>query len=550
MKARFTAGRGLLAAALFSSAVLGTQAKVLTLTKDIIDFNSSRIDFGVPTIPTRPPVPTDPPIPWTHNLAAGDTIEIEGHAREQLVLLRINPPGAASNRVTITNKSNGQFVINTGDTAFKKGFTFSGCSNFVLKGTEVSDQPGIVIAQTPADISGITITQYSSGASVIGATNFEVRDLEISNTGFAGLFIKCDGVTGSSGVSMDNVLIHGLNIHDTGGEGMYIGASDFAVADRQEIHGIEIRDNTITNTGWDGIQLGCATQNASIHHNIINGYGVLAAGEDWQDEGIRSNPGTRADIYSNVIIGSPTNSGTGIFADPYNSVKIYNNVIVTPQERGIYILDSEYPKAYTVGYQVTLANNTIIQPGTYGIEFANPAHSAANRLINNLIIVSPVTRAESILESLVGLRSGNLYRTTVEEIGFVAPATRNYELTAGSPAIDIGYNAAGDGITTDIDGIVRPQGGAYDAGAYEYVASVSTPPAITTQPTSRTVSVGASTTFTVAATGTAPLSYQWRRNGTAISGATSASYTISSVQTSHAGGYSVVATNSAGSATS
>src|SRR5204862_143510 len=50
-------------------------------------------------------------------------------------------------------------------------------------------------------------------------------------------------------------------------------------------------------------------------------------------------------------------------------------------------------------------------------------------------------------------------------------------------------------------------------------------PTITTQPASQTVTAGQTATFTVTATGTAPLSYQWQRNGTAIGGATAASYT-------------------------
>src|SRR5436305_9824069 len=57
------------------------------------------------------------------------------------------------------------------------------------------------------------------------------------------------------------------------------------------------------------------------------------------------------------------------------------------------------------------------------------------------------------------------------------------------------------------------------------VNSAATAPSITTQPASQTVTVGQTATFTVVATGTAPLSYAWRKNGTAISGATAASYT-------------------------
>ncbi len=77
-----------------------------------------------------------------------------------------------------------------------------------------------------------------------------------------------------------------------------------------------------------------------------------------------------------------------------------------------------------------------------------------------------------------------------------------------------------------------------------------TAPAITTQPASQTVTTGSSVTFSVVASGTAPLTYQWKLGGTAISGATAASYTIASAQSANAGSYTVTVSNSAGSATS
>ena len=74
--------------------------------------------------------------------------------------------------------------------------------------------------------------------------------------------------------------------------------------------------------------------------------------------------------------------------------------------------------------------------------------------------------------------------------------------------------------------------------------------AITTQPVGQTVDPNASVSFTVAAGGTGPISYQWRKNGSNIVGATSASYTIASAQQSHEGDYSVVVSNAFSSATS
>jgi hypothetical protein len=75
-------------------------------------------------------------------------------------------------------------------------------------------------------------------------------------------------------------------------------------------------------------------------------------------------------------------------------------------------------------------------------------------------------------------------------------------------------------------------------------------PVISQQPSSQAVIAGASTAFTVTASSPAPQTYQWRKDGTAIAGATSATLALSNVQTSAAGSYTVVVSNSAGSVTS
>ena len=62
-------------------------------------------------------------------------------------------------------------------------------------------------------------------------------------------------------------------------------------------------------------------------------------------------------------------------------------------------------------------------------------------------------------------------------------------------------------------------------GATYTITSAPTAPQIATQPANQTVIVGQTATFSVVATGTAPLQYQWRENGTAITGATGSSYT-------------------------
>ncbi len=82
------------------------------------------------------------------------------------------------------------------------------------------------------------------------------------------------------------------------------------------------------------------------------------------------------------------------------------------------------------------------------------------------------------------------------------------------------------------------------------VLTVVVPPTITTQPLSQTATQGTSVTFRVAASGTAPFSYQWQLNSVGISGATASSYTRANVQLTDAGSYSAVVFNLAGSVTS
>ena len=82
------------------------------------------------------------------------------------------------------------------------------------------------------------------------------------------------------------------------------------------------------------------------------------------------------------------------------------------------------------------------------------------------------------------------------------------------------------------------------------IAPALVAPTIQTQPAAVAVNPGQPASFSVAAQGTGPLSYQWLKNGGAINGATGSTYSVANAQAASAGTYSVRVTNAAGSVTS
>ena len=80
--------------------------------------------------------------------------------------------------------------------------------------------------------------------------------------------------------------------------------------------------------------------------------------------------------------------------------------------------------------------------------------------------------------------------------------------------------------------------------------TVTAAPVIIAQPVDVTVLAGQSATFSVTATGTAPLTYQWRKNGVNIPGATANPYTMTATTNDNGAQYGVVVANADGSVTS
>lgn len=89
-------------------------------------------------------------------------------------------------------------------------------------------------------------------------------------------------------------------------------------------------------------------------------------------------------------------------------------------------------------------------------------------------------------------------------------------------------------VSNDVGGVFSAEAGLF----------INSPPIVTAHPTNQLVTLASNVTFSVAAAGLPPFTFQWRRNGTPIAGANSQSYTITGVQLSDAGLYDVLVGNS------
>ena len=190
------------------------------------------------------------------------------------------------------------------------------------------------------------------------------------------------------------------------------------------------------------------------------------------------------------------------------------------------------------------SNNT----GSYTVVVNNNWGSATSAVATLAFMVPPeITTQPQSLTVIVGQNA---------TLSGIATST-------GPPSYQWSLNGAaqsGDtNATLSITNVQTTEAGSYllvvtnNAGSITSAVAILTvlvPPSIQTQPNNLTVAQSQNASFSVVANGSAPFSYQWNFDGTAMSGDTNASLTLTNVQTTQAGAYTVVVTNNAGSITS
>ncbi len=198
-----------------------------------------------------------------------------------------------------------------------------------------------------------------------------------------------------------------------------------------------------------------------------------------------------------------------------------------------------------------------VQPedaGEYSVRISNAAGAVTSRSAALTVLVPPrITRQPQGASGAVG---------TAAQFTVDAAGTMPLSFRWRKDGADLSNGARFSGVadpTLFIKALELSDVGAYTVVVSNQAGSITSsnarlavliPPTITQQPQPVAASLGAPAQFTVVASGTRPLAYQWRKDGIELPGESSATLRLSAVEISDAGTYDVIVSNAGGAATS
>ena len=288
------------------------------------------------------------------------------------------------------------------------------CLLIASAGSQYAIVRGLVCDGTNITNEGIKIADSSYGV----ASFIRIQDTEVKNAKHHGVSVVH---------STDNELIH-ITAHDNG----TTDDADYGISIGEAAHRTVIRDSTVYNNHATGIQVystttppdGCLVRNNRVYTNGTSGVVLWA---------------TNTLAYNNVIYNNHTAAGN-LLGSAKSALKVGG-----------------------ISTGVKLYNNTVYgqkaNSSDKGIEVSS---GAANTEVRNSIAYN---NAKNLSTSGTNTLLTNNLTTTTDPKFVDAPVTTDFHLQATSPAIDAGVPLPS--VPTDCDGNPRPQGLAYDIGAYE-----------------------------------------------------------------------------------
>jgi hypothetical protein len=287
-------------------------------------------------------------------------------------------------------------------------------------------------------VDGLWVDRVNQGVYIRYSDHVTVQNCLVTNIGQECLRFKFS----------DFGAFIGNEVHDCGlraseglnGEGIYVGSGE---ENGDDTHGVLVRGNVIWNATDEGIELkgytyDCVLEGNVIHDLVIKDGGAIhVATPDFDDAALRDSGHVVAgNITYNIQTRTEWSDGNGLCI--MRGATVYNNLSYGNQHYGIRVDDK-----LMLGGQVLLYHNTLFDNGSGPLGLFDGVTPDAR---NNLGPDLPGDMAASA------------------EM-FVDAAAGDFHLAAGSAPIDAGSDV---GITVDLEGTPRPQGGGFDMGAYEF----------------------------------------------------------------------------------
>jgi hypothetical protein len=434
-------------------------------------------------------------------ISSGDTVWICGVVGTNL---SVQASGSLGSPITIAFDTNA--VMRAGYWLGGGAITVSGFSNIVIDGF----YNGIIEATN----NGSAGLGYPNATYSVGIYATDAQDLEIKNLTIQNMYVRtntdntatCCGANHDSTNAieiwgnMSRLSIHNNLMHDcgTGVNVIYPNATT--------INTINVFSNTVYHASV-GVQIGSASTDGTVNdphiysNEIYDGYPWLDPSDQFHAHLIMvwaettGNVINRLKIYNNYTHGNwdPGSHVTAhiflacSFATPFKDTEIFNNVMTissnsTPGNGVIEI------QGGTQG--LLIANNTILGVGPgYGIEVRSDVVGNSNiELYNNVVsnfdryISMPIPGMSNANRNLYFAGSSKWYLGGTNYPTLGTWQALNYDLNGletnpnldasykpqtGGPAVDAGITLTN--FTTDRIGTSRPQGSAWDIGAYELI---------------------------------------------------------------------------------
>ena len=399
----------------------------------------------------------------------------------------VAPNGSDVNRGTETQPwrtiQKAAATLTAGDTVYVKAGTYN---EKVIP--ENSGSPGnyIIYAAYPGDtviLDGTNITPYWRDAlfTIEGKSYIKISGFRIINSlsphGSEGIYLK-------EGLHQHHIIIERNYFHNIRGPAICAYSCDYLIIINNEIaevnvdetpgeaisaydiHRFEIKGNHVHHTHKEGIDLK-ASSNGRIYQNHIHnvsGTGIYLDAWDGPDHDI--------DIYQNIVHANGGN-GIGIAIEQeggsLRNIGIHNNVVYNNAASGISIASYFFP---TPRENIKIMNNVLYNNGHDGIYVGDV--TVKNSVIrNNICSKNRRHQIASYSPSMITIDHNLIDGSTqicgndalVGDPKFVNPSQADFHLKKDSPAINKGW--ALDAPDHDFDGNPRPQGSAYDIGAFE-----------------------------------------------------------------------------------